>query len=260
MQAMPAESASPFSAGTADIEAIERNTLDAVAPQSVAVLEGWLLPFDDSSIGRARSAVPLRHDQADPAVLPAIEAAYTERALPVSLRLPDVPGFVAFRQLLRERGYQAGRPTHVQVAELSALPPVDAARRAALEPSPDQAWAALFLGEGFDPVDGAMRVRNLRRARGTLFASMRQGGATVAAGAGAFSHGWVSAHGMRTELAQRGRGHASCILATLADEARRRGLTRMFLQVEQGNHGALSLYARLGFRTAWSYDYWSRHG
>lgn len=257
---MPAASASPFSAGAADVEAIERNTLDAVAPQAVAELEGWLLPFDDSSIGRARSAVPLRHDCADPAVLPAIEAAYAARGLPASLRLPDVPGFADFRQLLRERGYLAGRPTHVQVAELSALPPVDAARRPALDASPDQAWAALFLGEGFDPVDGALRVRNLRRARGTLFASVRQDGATVPAGAGAFSHGWVSAHGMRTHPAQRGRGHAGAILATLAEEARRRGMARMFLQVEQGNHPALSLYARLGFRTTWSYDYWSRHG
>jgi len=78
----------------------------------------------------------------------------------------------------------------------------------------------------------------------------------VAAGAGAFSHGWSSVHGMRTNQACRGRGLAGRVLAGIADVAAQRGITRAFLQVEDVNAPALALYRRAGFETVWSYDYW----
>jgi N-acetylglutamate synthase len=56
----------------ADIEAIERATLQAVAPEVVESLPGWLLPMDHGTVGRARCAVPLHHDGHDTAFLPAI--------------------------------------------------------------------------------------------------------------------------------------------------------------------------------------------
>jgi ribosomal protein S18 acetylase RimI-like enzyme len=124
--------------------------------------------------------------------------------------------------------------------------------------TPDTAWVALFLGEGFDPVDGASRVARLRRARGSLFASVCEAEKTVAAGAAAFSHGWFSVHGMRTAPAWRGRGLAARVLSGLARAATTRGFMQCFLQVEAGNPVALALYRRAGFETAWCYEYWRR--
>jgi hypothetical protein len=105
----------------------------------------------------------------------------------------------------------------VQVGSAQRMRQVAApdAALADIDSAPDDAWAALFLGEGFDPVDGAHRVRTLSRAKGTLYASVREGGRTVAAGAIAFSHGWASVHGMRTDQAQRGRGLAGRVLAVV---------------------------------------------
>ena len=62
----------------ADIEAIERATLDAVSPERVESLPGWLLPMDSGTVGRARSAVPLSHGNADPAVLAEVRDAVKE--------------------------------------------------------------------------------------------------------------------------------------------------------------------------------------
>jgi len=87
---------------------------------------------------------------------------------------------------------------------------------------------------------------------------VRENGTTVAAGAGAFSHGWASVHGMRTDQACRGRGLAGRVLAGIAEVAARRGIDRVFLQVEDVNAPALALYRRAGFETAWSYDYWRK--
>jgi hypothetical protein len=39
-----------------DIEALERATVDAVAPDAVVQWPGWLLPMDGGTIGRAEAA------------------------------------------------------------------------------------------------------------------------------------------------------------------------------------------------------------
>lgn len=241
-----------------DIESLERATVAAVSPQAQEEIAGWLLPFDTGTVGRAKSAVPLAHVTPDAAVLQAVEARYAERGLPVMWRLPDIAAFDSFGDLLRARGYAAGKPTHVQTAAAARVMQVSPGPFADALPRPDAAWAAVFTGEGFDPVDGASRVATLSRAPGALFARVREGEATVAAGMGGFSHGWASVHGMRTALHCRGRGLAGRVLATIAHAARQRGIERIFLQVEAANAPALALYRRAGFETAWTYSYWKR--
>jgi ribosomal protein S18 acetylase RimI-like enzyme len=162
------------------------------------------------------------------------------------------------RQALAARGYQATKPTEVHVAWVNPLAAFASPTGVDLDDAPDAAWGALFMGPGFDPVDGAARVQNLSRATGTAYASMRAPGMTLAAGAGAFSHGWLSIHGMRTDANHRGKGLAGQILSAFATLAHSRGIARCFLQVEQANAPALALYRRAGFERAWSYAYWRR--
>lgn len=243
--------------GVSDVACIERATAAAVSPQALEDVDGWLLAFDSGPVNRAKSAVPLQHALVPgPGPLIArIEARYAARGLPAQFRLATPPCFDGLRSELRRRGYHAAQPTLVQLAPVAAVRAVSA-ELAAVDAAPDAAWAALFMGDGSDPADGARRVAALARAPGALFASVRQDGQTVAAGAAAFSHGWVSVHGMRTAPAWRGRGMAGRILAALAEAALARGLPRCFLQVEEGNAAALALYRRAGFASAWSYDYW----
>jgi len=171
-------------------------------------------------------------------------------------RLPDVPALADVQEELRQRGYRPAQPTLVQVARLQDVPlAADSSVRVATSPMPG--WEQVFLGEAFDPVDGASRLGILRRARESLFASIERDGATVAVGSACFSHGWCGVHGMRTLPAQRKQGSARRILAAFAQEARARGLARAFLQVEEGNAPARSVYASLGFATAWRYRYWA---
>jgi N-acetylglutamate synthase len=243
-----------------DIESIERATVAAVSPQAQDEIDGWLLPFDNGTVGRSKSAVPLSHAPPDARVLARIEARYAERGMPVMLRLPALPAFDAFRELVARNGYTTGKPTLVQVAGTPRVMQVSSDGRAETAVRPDDGWASVFVGEGFDAVDGASRVATLARAPGALFASIRENGATIAAGMGAFSHGWGSVHGMRTAQQQRGRGLAGRVIATLAEAARARGCERMFLQVEAHNDAALSLYRRAGFETVWAYDYWKKSG
>ncbi|MBA3594436.1 MAG: GNAT family N-acetyltransferase [Polaromonas sp.] len=244
---------------TGDVETIERATAAAVSPQAIEEVDGWLLAFDSGTVGRAKSAVPLQYPSATEAslLIDRIEARYAARGLPAQFRLARSSCFDEVRAELRRRAYRAEQPTQVQLGPVSKVRAVSAVL-ADVDLAPDAAWAALFVGEGFDPVDGASRVAALGRAPGSLYASVREGGRTVAAGAAAFSHGWVSVHGMRTAPAWRGRGLAGRILAALAEAAPARGMARCFLQVEDGNASAQALYRRAGFGLAWTYEYWRR--
>ncbi|NVM89385.1 ribosomal protein S18 acetylase RimI-like enzyme [Variovorax sp. SG517] len=246
--------------GVTDIEAIERATIAAVSPDLTEELDGWLLPFAGGTVKRAKSAVPLHRGPVDHATLDRIEDRYDSRQAKPALRLADAPCFDGLRTELERRHYVADSPTCVQLASVRRMQEVVApgGALADVDRTPDAAWSALFLGEGFDPVDGAHRVRMLSRAKGTLYASVRENGRTLAAGAMAFGHGWASVHGMRTDQAQRGRGLAARVLAGLAQAAVERGFERVFLQVDAGNHAALSLYRRAGFETQWKYSYWQR--
>ena len=241
--------------------AIERATLAAVCPAAMEEVPGWLLGLDPGTVGRAHSAVPLWHSAPDAALIPHIESRYAAHGLGAVFRLPRVASFSALRVALAQRGYAAVQPTQVQLGSASAIaqrlgslrdPGVD------LAAAPDAAWATVFLGEGFDPVDGASRVRVLSRAAGAVFASVRMDGRVVAAGVGSFSHGWGSVHGMRTALGHRKLGLAGRILGALAGAAQARGIDPVFLQVDPANAAACALYRRAGFTLAWTYDYWRK--
>jgi ribosomal protein S18 acetylase RimI-like enzyme len=242
-----------------DIEAIERATLEAVSPAHALEIDGWLVGLDPGSIRRAASAVPLRHNlSADPAVFDRIETAYRSRGLMPAFRIADVPGLAGVRSELERRSYRFEQPTLVKVAAVAAVQAVTAFEPAEIADRPDDAWAAVFLGQGFDPVDGAYRVAALSRSPGARFGMVRDGARTIAVGCGSYAHRWISFHGMRTDLERRGEGLAGRVLAGLAGEAVSRGIDRAFLQVEEKNVAARSLYRRAGFEQAWRYFYWSR--
>ncbi len=243
----------------ADVEAIERATVAAVAPREVLEIGGWLVALNDGTIRRAASAVPLSHElAADPGVIDQIEAAYAARGLAPAFRVADVPGLEGVRAELARRGYGSEQPTLVKVGGAAGM--IAAARGAAAQvaQAPDAGWARVFTSEGFDEADGRHRVAALTRSPDAVYGGVSEGDLTLAVGVAAFGHGWASVHGMRTDASRRGEGLAGRVLAGLATAAQARGVERVFLQVEEGNAGARSLYRRAGFTQAWRYFYWSR--
>ena len=245
-----------------DIASLERATLDAVAPPEVQEIEGWMLPMDRSTVGRAKSAVPLRHLGVHESHLQSIETAYLNWGIPCTYRLADVPGLDHIHARLRTMGYAPEQPTLVMrgtVAAVLALPlPGRTQEDAIVDTHPNAAWAAVYTAPGFDPIDGAHRVQALSRSAHLIYAAVHRSGQPVAAGTAALSQGWASIHGMRTVLNARGQGLASQILHSLAQVAAQRGLERMFLQVEEDNPSAHALYTRAGFHTIWRYHYWRK--
>ena len=232
---------------------MERATVEAVAPPEVLEIGGWLVPLDNGSIGRAKSAVPLRHDLG-PEALDEIADAYRARGLKPAFRVADLPGLDAVRAHLTHREFSAQQPTIFKTGNVSDLEAISN-YSAQILTQPDEAWAELFLGDGFDRVDGAHRVAALTRSPDAIYAAAGEGGETHAVGVMSFGRGWTGVHGMRTAPAHRGKGYATAILGALGRAAQARGLTRVSLQVEEANP-ARNIYRRAGLSPIWRYHYW----
>ncbi|MEJ6021666.1 GNAT family N-acetyltransferase [Ramlibacter sp. PS4R-6] len=239
-----------------DVESLERATVSAVAPLAVEECGGWLLAFDGGTVNRARSAVPLSHESVDASVVPAIFSRYRERGVMPNFRIAQKAAMGAVESELARLRLLPLQPTQVLVARAGDVAASADAAGVEIAATPDDAWAQVFLGEGFDPADGASRVATLKRAQGSRFASIREDGRVVAGGVLAMSHGWASVHGMRTALSHRRRGLATRVLAAFAREALGHGYERMALQVEVANDAATRVYTRCGFAHAWTYAYW----
>lgn len=238
------------------IARLERATLDAVAPARVVDQGDWLLAFDDSTISRAKSAVPLRHHGVDTSTLPGLVERYQQQGLAPLFRVADVPALRDVQEGLRRLGLAPTQPTLVQIARLTdvAALPHNSTAQIALQPSPD--WGSVYTAPGFDARDGAYRRTALSRSPFVVYASVHHDGQPLAAGTASISQGWASIHGMRTVVHARGRGLASTILVGLAHHALERGMAEVFLQVEEENITAQSLYRRAGFTTVWRYHHW----
>ena len=241
----------------ADIANIEHATLDAVAPRMVDdTLPGWLLPFENTPVGRAKSAVPLRHEGLSANDIAQIAERYRLQNLEPVWRMADTTGLQPLLEALRQRGYTPQQPTLVQTGKTSTLASAPSRHTVVLRPEPNAAWRSVYTAPGFDPVDGEARIAALSRSKVVVYATIMEGDQACAAGTASFSRGWVGIHGMRTVQAHRQRGMACAILAALAQEGLRRGIHDAFLQVEAENAAARALYAKHGFSTAWTYHYW----
>lgn len=240
------------------IEAIERATLDAVAPQFVEEISDWLLPSDKSLVKRAHSAVPLKHAFLANLDIASIEDHYKLRGESIAFRVADVTTLGVLHDALRNRLYLPTDPVCVLTADCAQISRFAQSAGVLMSGKPVDEWARVYTAEGFDYHEGQQRISNLSRGRHAKYFWVEQDGESTCAGVGAFSQGWASVHGLRTLQNRRGKGFASRVMSAIAAEAMENGYQLMFLQVEENNKVALDIYLRAGFALAWKYHYWHK--
>jgi N-acetylglutamate synthase len=223
----------------------------------VQPLDGWLLRFNDGVTRRANSALPNGSSSGLPLheKLAAVEAFYRERGVPPRLQISPASQPEDLDAILAGCGYRRVAPTLVQTAPLEGMTTVEEGG-AIVSEAFDEAWFATYCqAENFNPREVAGRRDILRRIVGGGFALLRFDSEPVAVGLGVRAGDWLGFFSMATRPEFRRRGAATAVLGSLAHWGRRHGARQAFLQVMEDNHAALSLYARLGFRTFYSYHY-----
>ena len=232
-------------------------------------LGGWLLRAAEGFTGRANSALPL----GDPGLpldgaLDAVTSWYRDRGLPPMIAVPvpldaDSPGRELDRSL-SGRGWTT-RPgaAFVMVAELSddAQPIRDHPSRELppgatfqVDTEPDRAWLARYHYRGQDRQPAVTRDV-LTSAPVQAFASIRAGDAVLAIARLSLADGWAGITAVEVDPAVRRAGLGTTLTGAVCAEAARRGVSRVFLQVETSNTAAIALYERCGFRYSHRYHY-----
>jgi len=157
-------------------------------------------------------------------------------------------------RLLDDRGW----PVRPGAATVMTAAPGAVARpardvRVDLAGEPDDDWLARYHYRGQQPPPIVRRL--LMSAPWQAFGSVRAAGQTVAVGRVAVAAEWAGLTAVEVHPGHRRRGLATAITAALAAAAAGRGVTGIYLQVEDGNLPARRLYRRAGFTAHHGYHY-----
>jgi N-acetylglutamate synthase len=211
----------------------------------------WPLRASDGWSSRGNSALAVG-DPGRPvaAAVDEIVTWYRARDLPPAITVPVPLGGRVMPELDR-RGWTTSPPTLVQTAPLGPF--------AAL-PAPDVELTAIASEDWLAAV-GARKGRLSAGARHVLTAapSVRfasaydDSGRLIATGRGVVTDDWLGLSVIAVDPAHRRRGLARRVTGALVAWALDSGASQAYLQVEEHNEAAVTLYAGLGFRTAHAY-------
>jgi GNAT superfamily N-acetyltransferase len=225
-----------------------------------ASLGGWLLRAADGFTGRANSALAVG-DPGMPlaAAIDEVRQWYQARGLPAMIAVSFPLGQqrrTGIDRFLDERGWliRSG-PATVMTALPGAVARQGAAAPVHVEVAaePDDRWLARYHYRGEQPPPISRRL--LMSAPWQVFASVREAGDVIAIGRMAAAGEWAGFTAFEVQPAHRRRGLARGIIAALAALARDRGISGLYLQVENDNAPALSLYNHAGFTGHHGYHY-----
>jgi ribosomal protein S18 acetylase RimI-like enzyme len=238
---------------------LEERAFRAWPAEQVQVLDGWRLRYNRGVTRRASSVWPNRCDQAlslDRRI-EAVEAFYGERGAEALYQITSVAQPLDLDQTLASRGYRHEAPVAVEIAR-----PEDACATMApglgvrLEGRVPARWFEISAVQGrFAAVADTYRALLDRLDGRALYALGELDGAPAAVGLGVTDGEWLGVFSMHTLAPYRRRGLGAAILAELANAARARGLTGLYLQVEVENEAARALYRKAGFRESYRYHY-----
>jgi N-acetylglutamate synthase len=237
-----------------DLVLLEEMNLNAWPALRTVHLDGWLVRSSGGDTRRPNSVNifgPSTLALADK--IARVERIYRGLGRPCFFRItpladPELP------DLLSERDYASEGATFVQTAEIAHTEMPDGVE---VISRPTDTWLAAALG--IRGVTGEEReiFRLLHRAIAVEagWGLVRVDNQAVACGCVSVERGWAGLTGIYVHKEARRRGLARKITEALMSFARERGARRMWLQVDQTNQAAITLYSSLGFRTSYTYHY-----
>ncbi|ACZ87295.1 GNAT family N-acetyltransferase [Streptosporangium roseum] len=225
---------------------IERRAAGAWPARHSEKRDGWLLRHTpDVNRKRSNSALPLTG--ATPSI-PALEAFYAERAVPVTVQVSPAEHHQELDALLAARGYALAGRTLVMTAGAEAVT-VAAGDPGGVEYVDDRArWPALFEAVTGN-ADGTGVIGRIA-SKAVLLA--KDG---IGLGMAVTEDGWTGIFCMATHPAHRREGVARAVLAAAARWSEEQGASRLYLQVEEENIPARALYEGMGFTKSHGYHY-----
>ncbi|NLV77899.1 MAG: GNAT family N-acetyltransferase [Rhodococcus sp.] len=233
---------------TSEIRSLEHAAAAAWPGIDCAWIDGWFVRAGAGYTRRANSAAPLGErgkvgDVTDPSTHHRLREWFADRALPLTLQIPERLGRVP-------DGWETSGATLVMAADLENVPLPPASDPVVVDAAPSAEWLTLHPG-GDQPIVAAV----LRAVLGGTVGFGRIGapGATPLAIARAAvtdapdGRRWVGLSAVRVGDEHRRRGVGTLLCGSLLRWGRDLGATHTYVQVEEDNLAARGLYRELGF-------------
>jgi GNAT superfamily N-acetyltransferase len=246
-----------------DLRRVEDVGLNALQTQQQLFYDGWLLRLSPGTAKRARSVnaffgstLPLARKIAY------CERLYAKHDLPLLFRITPFVQPTDLVPALTARGYEPFETTSVQVVALARPPEFERVDGVRLDAPASDAFADAVgaLQEATPEQRAAYHERVVGSRLHTRGLIAYLDGDVVGTGTVMLEDGWAGVFSMVTARRMRGRGLASTILGALLTWAWEHGAHHAYLQVDDDNQRALSVYRRFGFVTAYTYHYCARPG
>lgn len=233
----------------------ERRIVNAWPAVSTLVMGDWVIRFANGYSGRANAATPLRQGaELDEATLDLIAELYRSDGLPPCIRLTPLTG-AATRDAVLARGYRIKDASFGLIAPLDALTP-QFEPELQIEAAPGADWiagvAARQSGNKTNAEQLAAIVEKVRLP--AAFATLLIAGEPVAYGMAVAERGMAEMGSIVVDPEHRGRGLGRRMVQGLMSWAKVQDCAHAYLQVDQTNAVAISLYGSLGFRKLYAYE------
>jgi ribosomal protein S18 acetylase RimI-like enzyme len=218
-------------------------------------LGGWVLSFGGGHTKRANSATLLDNACGSPIDhIGQIVEAYRERGTPPIFRITPLAIDSKIDDRLNALNYLGFDETRVQILTIGQSLQ---ASTAALVADSDPVWRrGLAAAQGLSEDQARAAGRILDNIAGRVIcATEHSEGMPAAWGMGVVSDGVIGLFNIVTLPEHRGKGLGGRLVRSLLAAGRDAGAEIAYLQVGAQNHPALSLYAGLGFRDLYRYNY-----
>jgi ribosomal protein S18 acetylase RimI-like enzyme len=231
---------------------LERAAVASWPAPEQAEIDGWLWRYASGGSLRANSVSALAFTGDDPEqAITEAERRYRARGAVARFTLTGVSEPADLDARLAARGYARGQDHVTMLKEVAASPgsAPDVAASCAYSPE----WLAVYLA-GLGPERAAVAPSILARLpQRRMFFACYRGSDVVGSGLSVADGELASVQCMATRSELRRQGYARAVLCAIEAWAVRQGATRLYLQAERANVGAIALYQGFGFRVAGRY-------
>jgi len=241
---------------------VEDAGLNASAPPQQRWIDGWLLRFSPGKAKRARcvNAVAIGRSPLHER-LEVCAQVFAQANLPLIVRITPFTLPSDLDRALEQQGLQRFDDTRVMLRS-DLLGAVNSPCPAGITIQPVGLESFAHRVGGFRGSPLAQRQAHAERllnAPVPFFAfELRADGAPLACGQFALEGDLVGLYDVFTADTARGRGLAATLCRHLLAQAGAQGARHAYLQVEDDNRAARSVYRRLGFADAYAYHYRTR--
>jgi len=246
---------------TEKISEIESCAADSIPVKHLEIYDGWRLRFNDGVTRRANSVLAERHGSIGlEQKLAYIEKFYRNYNSPARFQLSKASKPSALAEVLLQRGYSKTVGAKVQVASLAALTNQKQKHKIVILKHASPEWLKVYE-EVEKPDKATSKIRQemfslIPQQRGFALAFI--GEKAVAIGLTVLIRNQLGLFNMATIPQMRRQGLARSIVYRLADWAIEREAKNIYLQVTGGNIGAQKAYEKMGFVTAYEYEYYTK--